>query len=97
MSFFFPTDHAGLYAAGCPLEDADSRTIFVSNVRAHLLILLVFGVCAGFSIFSVKYVFVYIQVHFAATKDNLTRLFYKFGDVLKVVLLTDAATGQPKA
>lgn len=49
--FFFPTDRAGLYAAGRPLEDADSRTIFVSNVRADLLVLLGFGVCIGFSYF----------------------------------------------
>ncbi|XWS35496.1 hypothetical protein CRYUN_Cryun20dG0002300 [Craigia yunnanensis] len=54
------------YAAGHPLEDADSRTIFVSNV------------------------------HFAATKDSLSRHFNKFGGVLKVVIVTDAATGQPK-
>ncbi|XWS45705.1 hypothetical protein CRYUN_Cryun14cG0002500 [Craigia yunnanensis] len=54
------------YAAGHPLEDADSRTIFVSNV------------------------------HFAATKDCLSRHFNKFGEVLKVVIVTDAATGQPK-
>lgn len=56
----------GLYAAGRPLEDADSRTIFVSNV------------------------------HFAATKDSLSRHFNKFGEVLKVVIVTDATTGQPK-
>ncbi|XVE74231.1 hypothetical protein DITRI_Ditri11bG0182000 [Diplodiscus trichospermus] len=55
-----------LYAAGRPLEDADSRTIFVSNV------------------------------HFAATKDSLSRHFNKFGQVLKVVVVTDAATRQPK-
>ncbi|KAL6129899.1 hypothetical protein ACLB2K_068281 [Fragaria x ananassa] len=60
------TDRAGLYAAGRPLEDADSRTIFVSNV------------------------------HFAATIDSLSRHFNKFGEVLKVVILTDAATGQPR-
>ncbi|KAG4186188.1 hypothetical protein ERO13_A08G027600v2 [Gossypium hirsutum] len=54
------------YAAARPLEDADSRTIFVSNV------------------------------HFAATKDSLSRHFNKFGDVLKVIIVTDAATGQPK-
>ncbi|KAK7283865.1 hypothetical protein RIF29_13613 [Crotalaria pallida] len=53
-------------AAGRPLEDADSRTIFASNV------------------------------HFAATKDGLSRHFNKFGEVLKVVIVTDAATGQPK-
>ncbi|CAN4110396.1 unnamed protein product [Withania somnifera] len=35
-------------------------------------------------------------VHFAATKDSLSRHFNKFGEVLKVVILTDAATGQPK-
>ncbi|KAF7836021.1 Embryonic polyadenylate-binding protein 2 [Senna tora] len=57
---------SGSGAAGRPLEDADSRTIFVSNV------------------------------HFAATKDSLSRHFNKFGEVLKVILVTDAATGQPK-
>ncbi|XP_057496547.1 uncharacterized protein LOC130781370 [Actinidia eriantha] len=36
------------------------------------------------------------NVHFAATKDSLSRHFNKFGDVLKVVIVTDAATGQPK-
>ncbi|KAJ0095083.1 hypothetical protein Patl1_17233 [Pistacia atlantica] len=56
----------GIYPAGRPSEDADSRTIFVTNV------------------------------HFAATKDNLSRHFNKFGEVLKVVIVTDAATGQPK-
>ncbi|MBA0762498.1 hypothetical protein Gotri_012099 [Gossypium trilobum] len=59
-------DIASSYAAARPLEDADSRTIFVSNV------------------------------HFAATKDSLSRHFNKFGDVLKVIIVTDAATGQPK-
>ncbi|XVE76700.1 hypothetical protein DITRI_Ditri13aG0002500 [Diplodiscus trichospermus] len=54
------------YAAARPLEDADSRTIFISNV------------------------------HFAATKDSISQHFNKFGDVLKVVIVTDAATGQPK-
>ncbi|KDP43453.1 hypothetical protein JCGZ_16740 [Jatropha curcas] len=56
----------GSYTTGRPLEDADSRTIFVSNV------------------------------HFAATKDSLSRHFNKFGEVLKVVIVTDAATGQLK-
>ncbi|KAL6565697.1 hypothetical protein OROHE_004752 [Orobanche hederae] len=51
---------------GPPTEDADSRTIFVSNV------------------------------HFAATNDSLSRHFNKFGEVLKVTILTDSATGQPK-
>ncbi|GFP93110.1 polyadenylate-binding protein 2-a [Phtheirospermum japonicum] len=55
-----------LQNTGLPTEDADSRTIFVSNV------------------------------HFAATKDSLSRHFNKFGEVLKVIILTDAATGQPK-
>ncbi|XP_022733217.1 uncharacterized protein LOC111287174 isoform X2 [Durio zibethinus] len=54
------------YAAGHSLEDADSRTIFVSNV------------------------------HFAATKDSLSRHFNKFGEVLKVVIVIDAATRRPK-
>ncbi|KAM6570603.1 hypothetical protein CsatB_018588 [Cannabis sativa] len=53
------------YATGRPLEDADSRTLFVNNV------------------------------HFGATKDSLSRHFNKFGEVLKVVIVTDAATGQP--
>ncbi|CAL1409328.1 unnamed protein product [Linum trigynum] len=60
-----PTTPVSL-TAGRPLEDAESRTIFVSNV------------------------------HFAATKDSLSRHFNKFGEVLKVVIITDAATGQPK-
>ncbi|KAM7266306.1 hypothetical protein ACFE04_004203 [Oxalis oulophora] len=53
------------------LEDADSRTIFVSNVIIQ-------------------------AVHFAATKDLLSRHFNKFGEVLRVVIVTDAATRQPK-
>ncbi|KAK7401514.1 hypothetical protein VNO78_13059 [Psophocarpus tetragonolobus] len=57
---------SGSNTAGRPLEDADSRTIFVSNV------------------------------HFAATKDGLSRHFNRFGEVLKVIIVTDAATGQPK-
>ncbi|KAG6521394.1 hypothetical protein ZIOFF_018511 [Zingiber officinale] len=36
-----------------------------------------------------------LQVHFAATKDTLSRHFNKFGDVLKVIIITDATTGQP--
>ncbi|XP_073026035.1 uncharacterized protein [Primulina eburnea] len=56
----------GLYSTGGPTEDADSRTIFLSNV------------------------------HFAATKDSLSRHFNKLGEVLKVIILTDPATGQPK-
>ncbi|KAI3826934.1 hypothetical protein L1987_00994 [Smallanthus sonchifolius] len=36
------------------------------------------------------------NVHFAATKDGLSRHFNKFGDVLKVVILTEPASGQPK-
>ncbi|KAK7323516.1 hypothetical protein VNO77_26993 [Canavalia gladiata] len=36
------------------------------------------------------------NVHFAATKDGLSRHFNKFGEVLKVIIVTDAATGQPK-
>ncbi|KAI3676671.1 hypothetical protein L1987_86283 [Smallanthus sonchifolius] len=36
------------------------------------------------------------NVHFAATKDSLSRHFNKFGDVLKVFIVTDIATGQPK-
>ncbi|KAH7682083.1 Nuclear polyadenylated RNA binding protein [Dioscorea alata] len=35
------------------------------------------------------------NVHFAATKDTLSRHFNKFGEVLKVIILTDAATSQP--
>uniref|UniRef100_A0A1J3IAP3 Polyadenylate-binding protein 2 n=1 Tax=Noccaea caerulescens TaxID=107243 RepID=A0A1J3IAP3_NOCCA len=48
-----------------PLEDANSRTIFVANV------------------------------HFGATKDSLSRHFNKFGEVLKAIIVTDPATGQP--
>ncbi|KAJ0735037.1 putative nuclear polyadenylated RNA-binding protein Nab2/ZC3H14 [Helianthus annuus] len=36
------------------------------------------------------------NVHFAATKDGLSRHFNKFGEVLKVLIVTEAATGQPK-
>lgn len=36
------------------------------------------------------------NVHFAATKDGLSRHFNRFGEVLKVIIVTDAATGQPK-
>ena len=35
------------------------------------------------------------QVHFAATKDSLSRHFNKFGEVLKAVIVTDPATRQP--
>ncbi|KAK1373770.1 Polyadenylate-binding protein 2-A [Heracleum sosnowskyi] len=56
----------GSHSTGHLVEDANSRTIFVSNV------------------------------HFAATKDSLSRHFNKFGDVLKVIIVTDATTGQPK-
>lgn len=39
---------------------------------------------------------IYISnVHFGATKDNLSRHFNKFGEVLKVMIVTDPATGQP--
>ncbi|KAF3608215.1 hypothetical protein DY000_02050810 [Brassica cretica] len=34
-------------------------------------------------------------VHFAATKDSLSRHFNKFGEVLKAVIVTDLATRQP--
>lgn len=44
---------------------------------------------------SYYYYFFNLQVHFAATKDSLSRHFNKFGDVLKVLIVTDAATGQP--
>lgn len=36
------------------------------------------------------------NVHFASTKDGLSRHFNRFGEVLKVIIVTDAATGQPK-
>ncbi|KAG7018087.1 Polyadenylate-binding protein 2-A [Cucurbita argyrosperma subsp. argyrosperma] len=61
-----PVSANGQFAASRPLEDADARTIFVSNV------------------------------HFAATKDTLSRHFNKFGEVVKVIIVTDATTGQPK-
>ncbi|KAI0501678.1 hypothetical protein KFK09_016623 [Dendrobium nobile] len=35
------------------------------------------------------------NVHFAATKDTLSRHFNKFGEVLKVIIVTDPATCQP--
>ncbi|GMH20605.1 hypothetical protein Nepgr_022446 [Nepenthes gracilis] len=36
------------------------------------------------------------NVNYAASKDSLSQHFNKFGKVLKVIILTDAATGQPK-
>lgn len=40
---------------------------------------------------------VYVSnVHFAATKDALSRHFNKFGEVLKVIILNDPTTCQPK-
>uniref|UniRef100_A0A7N0TQB3 RRM domain-containing protein n=1 Tax=Kalanchoe fedtschenkoi TaxID=63787 RepID=A0A7N0TQB3_KALFE len=36
------------------------------------------------------------NVHFAASKESLSRHFSKFGQVLRVIILADAATGQPK-
>ncbi|XP_078437702.1 RNA binding (RRM/RBD/RNP motifs) family protein isoform X2 [Wolffia australiana] len=60
-----PMPATGSYSTTRPSEDADSRTIFVSNV------------------------------HFGATKDSLSRHFNKFGEVLKVIIITDAATRQP--
>lgn len=59
------TSVSSSYSTAHPTEDADSRTLYVSNV------------------------------HFAATKDSLSRHFNKFGAVLKVVIVTNAATGQP--
>ncbi|KAL0855157.1 hypothetical protein Bca101_060309 [Brassica carinata] len=35
------------------------------------------------------------NVHFGATKDSLSRHFNKCGEVLKAVIVTDPATGQP--
>ncbi|KAL0900290.1 hypothetical protein Bca101_084251 [Brassica carinata] len=35
------------------------------------------------------------MVHFAATKDSLSRHFNKFGEVLKAVIVTDPAKEQP--
>ncbi|CAN6921165.1 unnamed protein product [Brassica oleracea] len=40
-------------------------------------------------------IFVANVVHFGATKDSLSRHFNKFGEVLKAVIVTDPATGQP--
>ncbi|KAJ1388636.1 RNA-binding domain superfamily [Sesbania bispinosa] len=72
---------SGSSAIGRLLEDADSRTIFASNVITLAPLLWVWEASG---------------VHFAATKDGLSRHFNKFGEVLKVVIVTDATTGQPK-
>ncbi|XP_038904559.1 uncharacterized protein LOC120090933 isoform X2 [Benincasa hispida] len=61
-----PLSANGQFPGTRPLEEADARTIFVSNV------------------------------HFAATKDSLSRHFNKFGEVVKVIIVTDATTGQPR-
>lgn len=84
--------YAGL-AATHPLEDADARTIFVSNVISHSFVASV-KICK--ELCSSPYVNFHVQVHFAATKDSLSRHFNKFGDVVKVIIVTDATTGQPK-
>ena len=36
------------------------------------------------------------NVHFATTKEVITKHFSRCGEVLKVIILTDAATGQSK-
>ena len=80
------------YSTAHPTEDADSRTLYVSNV----------GICISHypSYFMLLDLLIYLllnylKVHFAATKDSLSRHFNKFGAVLKVVIVTNAATGQP--
>ncbi|GFZ00448.1 RNA binding (RRM/RBD/RNP motifs) family protein [Actinidia rufa] len=87
---------SGLYSTGRPTEDADSRTIFVNNVMTKTLRLDADFLVRGYhSLFLLQCCYP-TQVHFAATKDSLSRHFNKFGDVLKVGIVTDAATGQPK-
>ncbi|CAN0877876.1 Embryonic polyadenylate-binding protein 2 [Linum grandiflorum] len=86
----------GSLTAGRPTEDADSRTIFVSNV-INLISIPLFPACAVLTCGDNNNNYIcWLQVHFAATKDSLSRHFNKFGEVLKVVILTDAATRQPK-
>uniref|UniRef100_J3MU87 RRM domain-containing protein n=1 Tax=Oryza brachyantha TaxID=4533 RepID=J3MU87_ORYBR len=53
------------YSTAHPTENANSRTLYVSNV------------------------------HFGATKDALSRHFNQFGAVLRVIIVTNAATRQP--
>ena len=85
-----------MYSTGRPTEDADSRTIFVNNVMTKTLRLDIDFLVRGYhSLFLLQCCYP-TQVHFAATKDNLSRHFNKFGDVLKVGIVTDATTGQPK-
>ena len=38
----------------------------------------------------------YIQIHFAASKESVMAHFASCGDMGRVVMLTDGATGQPK-
>ncbi|KAH9303333.1 hypothetical protein KI387_014916, partial [Taxus chinensis] len=57
---------SGVGTSGRTPEDADSRTVFVSNV------------------------------HFAATKESLSKHFSRYGEIVKVTIQTDAATSQPK-
>ncbi|KAF2920379.1 hypothetical protein DAI22_08g204400 [Oryza sativa Japonica Group] len=78
------------YSTAHPTEDADSRTLYVSNVgiyvfSSHMVSCPIFLYLCQF----------YLKVHFGATKDALSRHFNKFGAVLKVVIVTNAATGQP--
>ncbi|GLJ23624.1 hypothetical protein SUGI_0447400 [Cryptomeria japonica] len=60
------TSTSGVGTSGRTPEDADSRTVFVSNV------------------------------HFAATKESLSKHFGRYGEVVKVIIQTDATTSQPK-
>lgn len=79
------------------MEDASSRTILVANV---IIITVLFTpeleLSKKLSIGILICMWLVIkQVHFGATKDSLSRHFNKFGEVLKAVIVTDPATGQP--
>jgi RNA recognition motif-containing protein len=80
------------YSTAHPTEDADSRTLYVTNVGIY-----VFSSTLLFHAIRLFYLSWSncLKVHFAATKDSLSRHFNKFGAVLKVVIVTNAATGQP--
>jgi RNA recognition motif-containing protein len=80
------------YSTAHPTEDADSRTLYVSNVGIFVLLSLLLFHAIRLSYLPLSN---YLKVHFAATKDSLSRHFNKFGAVLKVVIVTNAATGQP--
>ena len=73
-------------------DDTELRTVFVTNVSMR-------------QVFFIKYYLLimghtnissYIQIHFAASKESVAAHFVSCGEIGRIVMLTDGATGQPK-